>query len=231
MSKNSRFIVSFLVLGVGGAVVGVSLSRHRRGAGERVSLHKERMGSGQEAEREQRSASNAPVAPPRFLSAEAPKVVTDPADPHYDPVLLARLINAGELFKQEPRDPHWAPLVEQKVAETVNADIQAIGANVKDLRVECHTTTCRFQWEGDRSERMKMMDFLTAIWGGTAGHLGNGNELMVVYAGGSLSRVKGDAPALMAALQEKRKSRLATISEQETRGVKAYPHVQNWPKQ
>jgi len=123
----------------------------------------------------------AAVLPPPFRAMiGAPQV--DPHRPGYDALAAFDLLGAGgadvlALFREEPRDPVWAPereddIVSQALSEFLDADRDA------QMEVECRTATCRVRVHSrNPAVTQQLGDYPLAcianstvpLWGGPAG--------------------------------------------------------------
>jgi hypothetical protein len=155
-----------------------------------------------------------------------------PGSPGYDPVRFMSVMPVTDLFDQEPRDPVWAPAMEQGLLAMLKRDLARLQA-ARDVAVECRTTGCRFSWNPDDDPNLKTLNFLIQLYSGAGS--GGGRRLgylVSFFKGGTLSEVAtDDPPTLLAALQKRRDERLAVVRKREKAGHLLYPKIpmSEWP--
>jgi hypothetical protein len=85
-------------------------------------------------------------SPPVFTTpASTLGLQTDPRAPDYDAARLVKVTgkSVASIFAAEPRDPVWAPAMEQRQREIARKDIEAVGLTGKIRNVECKTQVCK----------------------------------------------------------------------------------------
>jgi hypothetical protein len=82
------------------------------------------------------------LAPPVFVAKSASPVQNDPLAPDYDPVKLGLATHAfRQLFDAEPRNPVWAPKMEEQALRLAHQILDHL--EYLDMKgIECHTSTC-----------------------------------------------------------------------------------------
>ena len=84
-------------------------------------------------------------SPPRFVPQRPEKAVeNDPLGVGYDPISIFEIdgLPLRVLYRAEPKDPTWAPVMEERLADIVRRDVDSLGATAKIKAVECRKMSC-----------------------------------------------------------------------------------------
>jgi hypothetical protein len=153
--------------------------------------------------------------PPHFRPSDrAQALETTPGQPGYDPIKLMGVMPAVEIFRQEPRAVPWAPTLEAGLRSRLERELTSLVPGTVLESVECKTTMCKVSWQPSQpSDNQKLREFLEVLYMGSgAGSGSKASEMILVYAGGTMSGTDAsDANNVIAALPAIRKRRLTQL--------------------
>ena len=158
-----------------GAVAAVLFQRANRKADEAVDSEDELAladGEGSGSARGNRGANKERLKPPSFRTdGTESKLTTDPMSPDYDPVALhASGVRLGKLFEREPRDPQWAPAMEERTAAIIKKDLEELlpANKLSSSKIECRRMICKVEFEAEDKETLTQVNrYLGAMRLGT----------------------------------------------------------------
>lgn len=109
----------------------------------------------------------------RFANGRAPETPPQrelqPSDPRYNPVALDEeedgLRSAREIFEDEPRDPKFAPILEERIRATLPTVLRELSLEkqIRVLNIECRTLSCLTRLEVPSSEGRRIYQLLSGI--------------------------------------------------------------------
>ncbi len=183
--------------------------------------------------------NNLALPPPEFTPGGQPaEVETVPGSPFYDPTRLMAIMSANAIFEQEPRVTPWAQTMESSLQSQLARELPTLVPGATLVSVECKTTTCKVTWQPtSTSDNGKLHMFMKALYMGSGAGSGSArNEIVLVYGGGTMSKINvSDARNIVSALPEIRKRRLTQIRRRydSTGTHPRYPgiSVNDWPKE
>ena len=100
-------------------------------------------------ERDPRPLAGSRSGPPRLSVQPQPEkheIVADPRAAGYDAAALALLKQPADVFRSEPRDERWAPVMEKTLADQMKDDLAHMLPGVDTEKVSCHTGSCRAEF-------------------------------------------------------------------------------------
>jgi hypothetical protein len=163
-----------------------------------------------------RAPAARPTAAPRFISNAGTTVVTDPADPSYDPIRIMDELKQRlqTVYKVEPRDEAWATAMETGMRPGLTRDLDGTVPGTTDLIIDCRTTTCRFNWHAPDGQDRRVRHIIRTLYGGAAMGIGRENEVYVAYSGGRFfTDTKGHSATMLARLAADRSRRLPYLRD------------------
>jgi predicted DsbA family dithiol-disulfide isomerase len=96
-----------------------------------------------------RAGRKPPARPPSPIA-----VVTNPADPAYEPQRLMQQMSMRQLFGHEPRDSAWATAVEKQLGPLIDRDLRGIEPALASTNLECRSRLCRLRWKPGKGSDM-----------------------------------------------------------------------------
>ena len=111
-------LATFVIFAVGGLMVRKTVNARAAATSAREAARAARQAA--------RRAQCTPTVQPVALAEVPPTVVTDPANPNYDVLLLIHAgVSAPEIFAAEPRNEAWARRIESTFARLLQKDLEA----------------------------------------------------------------------------------------------------------
>lgn len=162
------------------------------------------------------SARGRKSAPPLFNQGHvsSPTLETDPKAAGYDATKVTMVLNRrpAEVWGSEPRDPLWAPAMEEFATPYLERDISRL-AGVTVSSVECRTAICRFEMRGPKRELNMANDILFALHMGASlgvsGDEGIGRAYYIIFP-----PARRDTDTVKPWYRDKRENRIPSLRDQ-----------------
>jgi hypothetical protein len=134
---------------------------------------------------------------------------------------------ARDVFRDEVRDPNWAPRMEDVLGPRIAAELKRLIPGFSMTDIECRSTSCRFAWEPNADvDRLRVMRLAALLYGSAAGGGGAAkNELVLVYQGPTMSLPPGDPNATLAAAEQRRQTQLRKVRTHHAEGLPTDPRI------
>jgi hypothetical protein len=223
---RARSIVGAIGGVVGGVLVALAL-RHGSVVQKRATGH---VAVTSASESRQAIAGN----PPRFAVAAPPKIELRPGAPGYNPSRFLALMPARDVFEQEPRRESWAKPIENWFTETVAKDFANI-KSLRNLRVECRTSSCRFQWEDAGDDNRRIARLIRVLYNVGGGGAEKHEVTLMLQGAGLVAGISPDDPqGAIAAVKARRDEQIRAVTQAKPEVIaRLYPELApaDWPKE
>lgn len=158
MSGRLRVLGVLIALAVIGVLIGMAVKGRKRAEPTTPS--------GEVAPARTRTVSSASwVRPVRSARVDVPAVEARSQDPEESSWVAEETFGTGLSFTAEPRDPVFAPILEQRIRAILDRVIRELELDdvVRGVQIECKTLSCETVLEVDRAYAAQVYELTSGI--------------------------------------------------------------------